>query len=500
VDWAQLLVSGILRALSLEALLAVFVGVTWGIIAGALPGITASIGMALILPFTWGYDPDIALMLLAGVFVGAEYGGSIPAILLRAPGEPANAPAAIDGYAMHLRGETGRALGFSLVPGTIASVLGAIAMVAMLAPLAKLALAFGPPEFFALAIFGLSAVVALSRKNLFKGIASAAFGLVLSVVGVDYLSGEDRFTFGIPGLLEGLSTVAVVIGLLAVSEMFSEVDRANEPVPQISKEVRTTLPRVMDYVRVLPATLFGTLVGIVVGVMPGAGSTAASFIAYTESRRISKDGDRYGEGVPDAIAAPEAANNANVPTSLVPLLAFGIPGSTSAAIMMGALIMHGVRPGPQLLTTKPEFIYALFGGLLTASLAMYILGRLFLKPWIYIVGIPKAYLITIVLVLVVVGMLGLNLGVFEVYVVLAAGVLGYLMQKYGFNPVATVLGLVLGEIIEQNLRRSLVQSRGSLSIFIERPICLTLLILAIASIAFPIITDLLNRRRQALIS
>ena len=488
MEFSDALYFGLSRALSPEALLAVFVGVSWGIIAGALPGITASIGMALILPFTWGYGADIALMLLSGVYVGAEYGGSIPAILIRSPGTPSSAPAAIDGYLMHARGETGRALGFSLVPGTIGSFIGAIAMIALLAPLAKLAISFGPPEYFALAIFGLSAVVALSRKSLVKGLASAALGLVLSTVGPDDLSGEDRFTYGIPGLRDGISTVSAVIGLLAVSEMFSEIDKANQPQPVISTELRTTMPTMMDYVRTLPATLIGTAIGIVVGVMPGAGATVSSFLAYTESRRFSRDGDRYGEGVPDAIAAPEAANNATVPTSLVPLLAFGIPGSSSSAIMLGALIMNGVRPGPQLLSGKPELIYSLFGGLITATLAMYVLGRAFIKPWIYILNVPKNYLITIILTVVVVGMLGLNLGVFQVYVVLIAGIIGFLMQRYGFNPVAAVLGLVLGALIEENFRRSLVMSRGSLDIFVTRPAAAALLALALLSIAYPLVS------------
>jgi putative tricarboxylic transport membrane protein len=496
VDLYTAVAEGILRSLTTAGLVAVVIGVAWGIIAGALPGITASIGMALALPFTWGVDPDVALMLLAGVYIGAEYGGSIPAILIRAPGEPSNAPAALDGYAMHARGETGRALGFSLVPGTVASVLGAVAMVSLLVPLARLALAFGPPEFFALAVFGLSAVVGLSRRNLAKGVASAAFGLALAMVGVDDLSGEERFTFGLEGLVEGIATVPIVIGMLAVSEVFAEIDRVDEPQTPISTKVRMALPALREYVRCLPSTLLGTAIGIVVGVMPGAGATVASFLAYTESRRISKDGARYGEGVPDAIAAPEAANNAVVPTSMVPLLAFGIPGSTSAAVMLGALIMHGVRPGPQLLTGQPEIIYALFGGLLTASLAMYVLGRLFLKPWIYIVNVPKTYLITSILVLVVVGILGLDLGVFEVYVVLVAGVVGFLMQRYGFNVVAVVLGLVLGPLVEQNLRRALVMSRGSLDIFVERPIALALLVLAAASIAYPLVVDRVKRRRN----
>lgn len=497
MDLLDGLAHGILRAITLQALIAVTVGVAWGIVAGALPGITASIGMALMLPFTRAYDPDVALMLLAGVYVGAEYGGSIPAILIRAPGEPANAPAALDGYAMHMRGETGKALGFSLVPGTIGSIVGAVAMVALLTPLARLALAFGPPEFLALAIFGLCAVIGLSRGNLAKGVASAAFGLALSVVGVDYLSGQERFTYGVNGLMEGISAVAVVIGLLALSEMFSEINRVAEPQPVISTKVRTQLPKVIEYIRCLPATMLGTVIGIVVGVMPGAGATVASFMAYTESRRVSKDADRYGEGVPDAIAAPEAANNANVPTSLVPVLAFGIPGSVAGAVMLGGLMMHGVRPGPQLLTGKAEFVYALFGGLLTASLAMYALGRLFLKPWIHMVNIPKRYLITLIMVLVIVGMLGLNLGTFVIYVVLVAGVVGFFMERHGFSPVAAVLGLVLGEMIEQNLRRSLVMSRGSFEIFLTRPITLALLLLALASFAYPLISARVKACRLA---
>jgi len=489
MEFSDLIMHGIGRALSFEALLAVTIGVAWGIIAGALPGITASIGMALVLPFTWGYGADIALMLLAGVYVGAEYGGSIPAILIRSPGEPANAPAAIDGYLMHSRGETGKALGYSLVPGTIGSLIGAVAMIVLLVPLAKIALSFGPPEYFALAIFGISAVVGLARRSLLKGLASAAFGLVLATVGPDALSGEDRFTYGIPGLLDGISVVTGVIGLLAVSEMFSEIDQANEPQPTISTKVRTALPTVAEYMKTMPATIVGSIIGVVVGVMPGAGATVSSFLAYTESRRFSKEGDRYGEGVADAIAAPEAANNASVPTSLVPLLAFGIPGSSSSAIMLGALVMHGIRPGPQLLSGKPEFIYALFGGLITATLAMYVLGRMFIKPWIYILNIPKHQLITIILVIVVVGMLGLNLGVFQVYVVLVAGLVGFLMQRFGFNPVATVLGLVLGALIEENFRRSLVMSRGSLEIFLTRPVAATLLGLALLSIIVPLISE-----------
>lgn len=480
------LIQGIFLALSPEALIAVFMGVAWGIVAGALPGITASIGMAIALPFTWGMDPNIALMMLAGVYVGGEYGGSIPAILIRAPGEPSNVPATQDGYSMHMNGQTGKALGYSLVPGTIASFISAVAMLLLLIPLSQLTLLFGAPEIFALSLFGLSAVVGLSRKSPLKGMASVLLGLALATIGADVVSGAERFTFGSRDLSDGLEIVPVVIGMLALSEMLLEILKIYTPVPdpEVTAKTNFSLPTWREYLRVMPSTLLGTIIGIVIGVMPGAGATVASFISYGEARRWSKDGKRFGQGVPDAIAAPEAANNAVVGGAIVPLLAFGIPGSGSAAILLGGLILHGVRPGPLLTTTRPDIVYSLFAGLLTASVAMYILGSLFLKPWIYITSIPKPHLIASIVAIIIVGTYGLQLGTFQVWVLVAFGILGFFMTRYGFNPVGTVLGLVLGTLIEQNLRRALVISGGSWLILLTRPICLVLLVLSLLSILY----------------
>ena len=491
------LMTGIAQALSVHGLIAVFVGVAWGILAGALPGITSSVGMAIFLPFTWGMEPGIALSLLAGIYVGAEYGGSIPAILIRAPGEPSNVPATMDGYEMHMRGETGKALGYSLVPGTIASLFSAVGMILLLVPLSYVSLLFGAPELLMLAIFGLSAVVGLSKKSIWKGLASVLFGLLLATVGPDYVSGEERFTFGIPDLLDGIKTVPVVIGLLAMSEMLAETLNLREPAAEVkfTGKENFTLPTVAEYIRVLPATFMGSVIGLFVGCMPGAGATIASFISYNEMRRWSKDGGRFGQGVPDAIAAPEAANNAVVGGSVVPLLAFGIPSSGSSAILLGGLILHGLRPGPMLATTRPDIIYSLFGGLLTASIAMYILGRVFLKPWIHLVNVPKPHLITGILALIIVGTYGLQFGVFQVYVLLVMGIIGFFMIRYDFSPVATVLGLVLGNLIEKSLRRSLVISDGSWTIFLTRPICLILLVLVSLSVLYPFIAEYVGSKK-----
>ncbi|MFZ4437954.1 MAG: tripartite tricarboxylate transporter permease [Syntrophales bacterium] len=491
------LIAGIAQALSFQGLIAVFVGVAWGILAGALPGITASVGMAIFLPFTWGLEAGIALMLLSGIYVGAEYGGSIPAILIRAPGEPSNVPATMDGFAMHMRGETGKALGYSLVPGTIASLFGAVGMVLLLVPLSYVSLLFGAPELLLLAILGLSAVVGLSKNNIWKGLASVLFGLLMATVGSDYVSGADRFTFNIPDLLDGIKTVPVVIGLLAMSEMLVEVLNIRAPAEEVkfSGKENFTLPTVKEYIRVLPATLLGSVIGLFVGVLPGAGATIASFISYNEMRRWSRDGDRFGQGVPDAIAAPEAANNAVVGGAVVPLLAFGIPSSASSAILMGGLILHGLRPGPMLATTRPDIIYSLFGGLLTASIAMYIMGRVFLKPWIHLVNVQKPHLVTCILALITVGTYGLQFGVFQVYVLLVMGIIGFFMTRHGFSTVATVLGLVLGSLIETSLRRSLVISDGSWTIFLTRPICLILLLLTCLSVVYPFIAKYLGSKK-----
>ena len=491
------LTTGIAQAFSVYGLIAVFGGVAWGILAGALPGITSSVGMAIFLPFTWGMEPGIALSLLAGIYVGAEYGGSIPAILIRAPGEPSNVPATLDGYAMHMRGETGKALGYSLVPGTVASLFSAVGMMLLLVPLSYVSLLFGAPELLMLAIFGLSAVVGLSKKSIWKGLASVLFGLLMATVGSDYVSGEERFIFGIPDLLDGVKTVPVVIGLLAMSEMLAETLNIREPGAEVkfTGKENFTLPTVAEYIRVLPATLMGSFIGLFVGTMPGAGATIASFISYNEMRRFSKDGDRFGKGVPDAIAAPEAANNAVVGGSVVPLLAFGIPSSGSSAILLGGLILHGLRPGPMLATTRPDIIYSLFGGLLTASIAMYILGRVFLKPWIHLVNVPKPHLITGIMALIIVGTYGLQFGVFQVYVLLSMGIIGFFMIRYDFSPVATVLGLVLGNLIENSLRRSLVISEGSWTIFFTRPICLILLVLVTLSVVYPFISEYMGSKK-----
>ena len=486
----------IFAAFSPMGLVWVFVGVTWGIFGGALPGVTASLAMSLALPFTIAMDPVHAFMLLAACYVGAEYGGSIPAILLSVPGTPANAPTAMDGHQMHLQGHSGKALGYSLVGGSFGSFFGGLIGVFLLGVLVKIALLLDPSAMFALAFFGLSAVVSMSKGNLAKGFISILLGIMLGTIGSDNFSGMTRFTMGMIQLGDGVSDVPAVVGFVAASELFGQVitqiSEKNLTSPMLGK-LDFTFITIKEFLASIKVALVSMVMGLVVGVMPGAGPTIASFIAYNEGKRISKDGDKFGTGVPDAIVAPEVANNACVPAAVVPLLSFGIPGSTSAAIMLGGMVMHGMRPGPLLAESNPEALGAVFLGILLACPCLLIVGRLMLKPWVKVTAIPPHYLNTIILALLVVGSLALNEGIFAVGILLFCSFAGYLLKLAGYNPIATVLGFVLSQLVEDNLRRAMLLSKGSLMTFVTHPITLVLLLLTAGSVFI----GLRNRKASA---
>lgn len=465
-------------------------GVIWGIFGGALPGVTASLAMSLIMPFTIALEPVNAFMLLAATYVGAEYGGSIPAILLGVPGTPANAPTALDGRQMHLNGHSGKALGYSLTGGSFGSFFGGILGVFLLGVLVKISLMLDPSAFFALALFGLSAVVSMSKKNMAKGFISIILGLMLGSIGSDNFTGMTRFTMGMIELGDGVSDVPAVVGFVAAAELFGQVIvqiQEKNLVSSMLGKLDYTFVTIKEFLAGIKVSLFSMVLGIVVGVMPGAGPTVASFIAYNEGRRISKDGDKFGTGVPDGILAPEVANNACVPAAVVPLLSFGIPSSTSAAIMLGAMVMHGMRPGPLLSQNNPEALGAVFLGILLACPCLLIVGRLMMKPWVKVTAIPPHYLNTIILCLLVVGSLALNEGIFAVGILIVCAFLGYLMKLAGFNPIATVLGFVLSQLVEDNLHRTMLLSKGSLMTFVEHPITLALLVLTVASVVFGLV-------------
>jgi putative tricarboxylic transport membrane protein len=459
-------------------IVAAFAGVLWGILGGALPGISPSIAMALLLPFTVGMDPTTALVLLASVYVGAEYGGSIPAILIRTPGTNSASATVIDGYEMAKQGRAGEALGISLMSGLIGGLFGLLVLVMATESLAKVALAFTPAAYFSLGILGLSVIAGLAGGSMLRGVIAAAIGLMIAFIGSDPVSGVQRFTFGSSDLLDGVKPILVMVGLFAVTEMLVQI---GEP-PWAQGGQSSTKLKLPDWAmskRLFKPQAIGAVIGTVEGVTPGAGGTIAAFMAYSEAKRWSKHPEEFGKGSPEGVAAPESANNVVTATALVPLLSLGIPGSNSAAILLGGFLIHGLQPGPMLFQKAPEVVYGLYGGLFIANIAMLLIGLVILGPCMWLVNRPKPYLIAFILALVMSGVFAIHQSIFECGLVLAIGVLGYGMRLLRLPVLPLVLGLVLGYLVESNYRRSLLISGGEHSIFLTDPVSALLLAIAL---------------------
>ncbi|MBX7201238.1 MAG: tripartite tricarboxylate transporter permease [Rhodospirillaceae bacterium] len=464
--------------MGLMTLLASLGGVIWGIFGGALPGISPSIAMALLLPFTYGMEPVNAIVLLASVYVGAEYGGSIPAILIRTPGTNSAAATTIDGYEMAKMGRAGEALGISLMSGLVGGLFGLAVLIVATEPLAAVALAFTPPAYFALGILGLSVIASLSSGSLLKGLFAALVGLMIATVGTDPVSGVPRFTMGSPELLGGIRPILVMVGLFAVAEMLDQIslpawDRTE------ARDTRLKLPSLAVWRRTWKCQLIGCGIGTFEGVTPGAGGTIAAFMAYNEARRWSKHPEEFGKGSVEGVAAPECANNVVTGTALVPLLSLGIPGSNSAAVLLGGFMIHGLMPGPMLFQKAPDVVYGLYAGLFAANIFMVLVGLVILTPCIWLVNRPKPYLIAFILALVCSGVFAIDQSLFDLGLVLGAGVIGYGMRRFGVPVLPMVLGVVLGFLVESNYRRSLVLSGGDHLVFLQDKVALGLLLAAL---------------------
>lgn len=457
-------------------------GVAWGILGGALPGISPSIAMALLLPLTYGMDPGLAIVLLAATYVGAEYGGSIPAILINTPGTNAAAATVLDGYEMQRQGRGGEALGISLYSGVIGALFGVTMLILLTRPLAEVALAFTPMAYFSLGLLGLSVIVSLSGKSLLKGLAAAIIGLMVATVGSDPISGVSRFTFGRPELLDGIAPILVMVGLFAVSELFRQASAPLWEKPK-GEAMSLKLPNRQTRRRLVKPQFIGSIIGTIEGVMPGAGGTIASFMSYNEARRWSSHKSEFGNGSPEGIAAPETANNTVASTALVPVLSFGIPGSNSAAILLGGLLVHGLLPGPRLFEENGDVVVGLYAGLFVAAIFLLLIGMMILPICLWLVNRPKAFLMAFIYALIFSGIYSIDNSLFDIGLVLVAGAIGFLMRFMGFPFLPTVLGVVLGYLVESNYRRSLVLSGGDHGIFWEDSISLGLLIVAALFIA-----------------
>ena len=482
--------------LSPAIVLAAFGGVAWGILGGALPGISPSITMALLLPFTYGMDPTAAVVLLASTYVGAEYGGSIPAILIRTPGTNAAAATVIDGYAMKEQGRAGEALGISLYSGFVGGLFGLAVLVLLAEPLSSVAIAFTPAAYFALGILGLSVIGSVSGDSLVVGLMAALLGLMISSIGTDPVTGISRFTFGEPDLLSGIPPILVMVGLFAIGELLAQ---SGEPgwEKASGSAARIRFPGPAMWRRIARPQLIGSVLGTLEGIMPGGGGTISSFLAYNEARRWSSHKEEFGKGSPEGIAAPEAANNTVACTALVPMLSLGIPSSNSSAVLLGGFLIHGLTPGPMLFVKNPEVINGLFMGLLVANIAMLILGYLIMTPCLWLVNRPKPYLMGFIYAFVVSGVYAIEGSLFHVGVALFFGFVGYGMRYFKVPFLPMVLGVVLGFMVESNYRRALVLSSGSHATFLQDPISAGLLGLAGLFVMGALVRHLRGRRDTA---
>ena len=477
-------------------ILSAFAGVLWGIFGGALPGISPSIAMALLLPFTVGMEATNALVLLASVYVGAEYGGSIPSILIRTPGTNSASATVIDGNEMAKRGQAGEALGISLMSGLYGGLFGLLVLVLCTESLAQVALAFTPAAYFSLGILGLSVIAGLSGGSLLRGLIAACMGLMVAFIGSDPVSGVQRFTFGSVDLLDGVKPILVMVGLFAVTEMLVQI---GEPpwARGNTGSTRLKLPNWAMSKRLFKPQAIGAAIGTFEGVTPGAGGTVAAFMAYTEAKRWSRHPEEFGKGSPEGVAAPESANNVVTATALVPLLSLGIPGSNSAAILLGGFLIHGLQPGPMLFQKAPEVVYGLYGGLLIANIAMLLIGLVILSPCMWLVNRPKPYLIAFILALVMSGVFAIQQSLFDCALVLLIGVLGYAMRLLKIPVLPMVLGMVLGFMVESNYRRSLLISGGEHSIFVTDTASAILLGLSALLSAYSLWKEISERRKSA---
>lgn len=476
------LLLGLEHILQWQILLTILLGAVVGYIIGIIPGLSAGMGIALMLPFTFGLDVLTALVFLTALYCAAEYGGSITAITLNIPGDAGSAATTLDGYPMAKQGYPAKALGISMVASFFGSLLSIFGLTFLSTYMASFALGFGPPEYFAMALFGLSLVVSLGGTSLIKGFIAVGFGLLITTIGIDPITGETRYAYSI-NLLEGLDIIPIILGVFAISEILIIIERLGEDKTLGSKS-SGALPSLKELYKTRIATLRGALIGFAIGVIPGVGKNVASFVAYGEQKRSSKNPEKYGKGAPEGIAASESANSAVVGGALVPLLSLGIPGSIAAAILIGAFTIQGLQPGPLLFDNDPGLIYGIFIALFLGNFFMLLVGVLGIPLWTRITAFPKELFTPVVLSMVILAAFASTMNTFFMWITLIFGVIGYFMRKYNFPIAPLVLAVVLGEMIETSFRQSMLLSGGSLQIFIERPITLTIFILLFISVGF----------------
>ena len=497
-DTLTLLAHGFAVALQPGNIMLCLLGALVGTLVGVLPGLGPVATMALLLPLTYSLGPTGALIMFAGIYYGAMYGGSTTSILLNIPGEAASVITCLDGHEMARQGRAGPALGMAAFGSFIAGTLSVLGLTLIAAPLAQFALRFSYPEYVALMLLGLMLVVFLASGSLLKAFVMVGLGLLLSTVGQDVVSGAFRFTFGVPTLMDGLDIGPMIMGLFGVSEVLANIASPSERV-LVQTRVRDLLPSREDWRRSRGPIGRGTVIGFLLGALPGGGAIVASFASYAIEKRISKTPEIFGKGAIEGVAGPESANNAASVGSFVPLLTFGIPSNIVMAVVMGALMVHGVTPGPLLIKENPDLFWGVIASMYLGNIVLLVLNLPMIAIWVQVLKIPYRVLFPVILIFCAVGSFSMNSSLFDVYMMTVFGVIGYLMKRHGYEPAVLVLAFVIGPIMEQSLRQSLLLGDGNFSIFVTRPIPLVLLAagaLLILSSAIPAI----GRRRRAMVA
>ncbi|RUR54287.1 tripartite tricarboxylate transporter permease [Vreelandella populi] len=478
--------------LSIDNFIAIALGVVIGVTVGSIPGLTATMAVALALPFTFSMQPVAAILLLVGIYKGGMYGGSITAILIRTPGSPASACTLLDGYPMAQQGNAKKALKTALFSSVIADFISNIALIFFAAYLAKIALNFGAPEFFWLICFSLTIIISLASGSMVKGLLAALMGILLSLVGLDSVFGSQRLTFGNYNLMDSISFIPLLIGLFAIPEIIEFYRK--KALPHIKAKASGVGMTLVELKRCMKSIVRGSLIGVIIGAIPGTGATAAAFISYSDARRRSPNKDNFGKGEVEGVAAAEAGNNGVAGATLIPLLSLGIPGDVITAIILGAFMVHGLTPGPIMFQENLSLIYALFLGIMLSSLILLVVGNAAIKYFSLIADIPKSILFPIVLMFCIYGAYAVNNMTFDIWLMLAFGVVGYLFNRTGIPAAPFLIGFILGPMFEDNLRRSLLISNGDLSIFVRGPITWFFIAITFGSIAFAIFRFFKDRK------
>lgn len=497
-------INGLKEILQPMVLLSTFLGVTVGSIVGALPGLSATMAIAILTPLTFWLAPNEGFAMLIGLWNSAIFAGGISAILINTPGTPASIAQSFDGYKLYKRGQGGLALGVNVIYSVIGGMFSTIVLMFFSFPLARFAIKFGPAEYFALALFGLSMMIAVSEESIVKGLAVGFVGLLLSTIGIDPILAVKRFTLNNTNLIAGISFLPIMIGMFGIGEVLNQIferDKENEKLEDEQKKLNLSLGRILpnkqEVKESIKPTLLGAIIGTVVGAIPAAGGDIASIITWGQAKKLSKNPDKFGEGSLEGLVATSTANNSVIGGALTTMLTLGVPGDTVSAILIGSLMMYGMQPGPKMFTDNKPFVINIMLLMLLANVIVLIFGLLTAKASAKVLNVRKETVWVSVIILCTVGSFALNNSFFDVLIMAASGLLGFAFKRGGFAPGPFILGILLGSMLESNLRRALVMSRGSYSIFVTRPITLVLLLLIVFSLSFPSIKKFAMKRKGA---